>query len=72
MRVGVFTYDTMHNYRFFGNNRTVKRYEKRKVTGASLVVGDLCQSKIASSFFHNYHNEHTRSTTTQRQQLGRQ
>ena len=33
MRVGVFTYDTMLNYRFFGNNRTVKRYEKRKVTG---------------------------------------
>ena len=38
MRVGVFTYDTMHNYRFFGNNRTVKRYEKRKVTGASLGI----------------------------------
>ena len=50
MRVGVFTYDTMHNYRFFGNNRTVKRYEKRKVTGASL---GIFANRKSSSFFHN-------------------
>ena len=49
MRVGVFTYDTMHNYRFFGNNRTVKRYEKRKVTGASL--GIFANRKSHRHFF---------------------